>query len=145
MPAPLKTGAGFSLKADPGPSQGPVACCRDLHIFMESNAMDDWKEKKKQLMQTPVFRDMPEDVVGEIAKVVEAKTVPRGTVLFRKGEPGESFWMIETGKVRVFRQDEQGVDLTLSELGPGQSFGERWRSSLESPGRRTWRPWRRAT
>jgi rhodanese-related sulfurtransferase len=91
---------------------------------MESNAMNDWEEKKKQLMQTPVFRDMPEYVVGEVARVVEAKTVPRGTTLFRKGEPGDSFWMIETGKVRVFRQDEEGVELTLSELGPGQSFGE---------------------
>ena len=86
--------------------------------------MDDWEEKRKQLMQTPVFRDMPEDVVGAIAKVVEAKVIPAGTTLFRKGEPGDSFWMIQTGKVRVFRQDEEGVELTLSELGPGQSFGE---------------------
>jgi hypothetical protein len=46
---------------------------------MESNAMNDWEEKKKQLMQTSVFRDMPEYVVGEVAKVVEAKTVSRGT------------------------------------------------------------------
>jgi rhodanese-related sulfurtransferase len=86
--------------------------------------MDDWEEKKKQLMQTPVFRDMPEDVVGEIAKVVEAKVIPQGATLFRKGEPGDSFWMIQTGKVRVFRHDEEGVELTLSELGPGESFGE---------------------
>jgi len=53
--------------------------------------MNDWEEKKKQLMQTSVFRDMPEYVVGEVAEVVEAKTVSRGTVLFRKGEPGEVF------------------------------------------------------
>ena len=86
--------------------------------------MNDWEEKKKQLMQTPVFRDMPEYVVGEVAKVVEAKTVPQGTTLFRKGEPGDSFWMVETGKVRVFRQEEERVELTLSELGPRQSFGE---------------------
>ena len=86
--------------------------------------MDDWEEKKKRLMQTPVFRDMPEDVVGEIAKVVEAKVIPGGTTLFRKGEPGDSFWMIDTGKVRVFRRDEEGVELTLSELGAGDSFGE---------------------
>jgi rhodanese-related sulfurtransferase len=86
--------------------------------------MDDWEEKRKRLTETPVFRDMPEEVVAEIAKVVEEKVVPPRTTLFRKGEPGDSFWMIDTGKVRVFRRDEEGLELTLSELGPGQSFGE---------------------
>ena len=86
--------------------------------------MDNWEEKRKGLSETSVFRDMPEEVMGEIARVVETKVLPAGTILFRKGDPGDSFWLIQSGKVRVFRRDDEGVDLTLSELGPGKSFGE---------------------
>ena len=86
--------------------------------------MENWEEKKKGLSETGVFREMPEEVVGEIARVVEVKVLPAGRVIFRKGDPGDSFWMIQSGKVRVFRSEGEGVDLTLSELGPGKSFGE---------------------
>ena len=86
--------------------------------------MDNWEEKKKGLSETSVFREMPEEVVGEIARVVEMKVLPAGRVIFRKGDPGDSFWVIQSGKVRVFRRDDEGVDLTLSELGSGKSFGE---------------------
>jgi len=86
--------------------------------------MDSWEEKRKGLLETSVFRDMPEDVVGEIARVVEMKVLPAGAMIFQKGDPGDSFWVIQSGKVRVFRRDDEGVDLTLSELGPGKSFGE---------------------
>jgi len=86
--------------------------------------MENWEEKKKGLSETSVFREMPEEVVGEIARVVETKVLPAGRVIFRKGDPGDSFWMIQSGRVRVYRSEGAGVDLTLSELGPGKSFGE---------------------
>jgi rhodanese-related sulfurtransferase len=45
-------------------------------------------------------------------------------LVFKRGDPGDSFWVILSGKVKVFRSDDQGVEITLSEMGPGQSFGE---------------------
>jgi len=81
-------------------------------------------EKKKTLSETAVFRDMPVEMLDEISRVVEDKALPARTVVFKRGDPGDSFWIILSGKVRVFRSDDQGVEITLSELGPGQSFGE---------------------
>jgi rhodanese-related sulfurtransferase len=81
-------------------------------------------DKKKKLSETAVFRDMPVDMLDEISGVVEDRVVPARTVVFKRGDPGDSFWVIQSGKVRVFRSDDQGVEITLSELGPGQSFGE---------------------
>ncbi len=81
-------------------------------------------EKKKKLSETAVFRDMPVHMLDEISRVVEDRRLPARTVVFKRGEPGDSFWVILSGKVRVFRSDDQGVEITLSELGPGQSFGE---------------------
>ncbi len=81
-------------------------------------------EKKKTLSETAVFRDMPVHMLDEVSRVVEDRTLPARTVVFKRGDPGDSFWVILSGKVRVFRSDDQGVEITLSELGPGQSFGE---------------------
>jgi rhodanese-related sulfurtransferase len=81
-------------------------------------------DKRKKLSETAVFRDMPVDMLDEISGVVEDRVVPARTVVFKRGDPGDSFWVIQSGKIRVFRSDDQGVEITLSELGPGQSFGE---------------------
>ena len=81
-------------------------------------------DKRKKLSETAVFRDMPVDMLDEISRVVEDRVLPARKLVFKRGDPGDSFWVIQSGKVRVFRSDDQGVEITLSELGPGQSFGE---------------------
>ena len=81
-------------------------------------------ETKKRLSETAVFRDMPQEMLEEIARVVENRVLPARTRIFDRGDPGDSFWVIESGMVRVFRSDNEGVEITLSKLGPGQSFGE---------------------
>ncbi|MGD2126121.1 MAG: cyclic nucleotide-binding domain-containing protein, partial [Desulfobacteraceae bacterium] len=60
----------------------------------------------------------------EIARIVENTVVPPNTVIFQQGDPGDSFFIINAGKVRVFRKDSEGIETELSQLGPGDSFGE---------------------
>jgi CRP-like cAMP-binding protein/rhodanese-related sulfurtransferase len=86
--------------------------------------MTDLEEKKRRLSETSAFREMPVEMLGDIAKVVEDRVFPAKTLLFKRGDPGDSFWVIQSGKVRVFRRDDQGTEITFSELGPGKSFGE---------------------
>ena len=76
------------------------------------------------LSQTAVFRDMPQEMVEEISRIAETRVLPPRTVIFERGDPGDSFWVIRSGGVRVFRSDNDGVEIALSKLGPGQSFGE---------------------
>jgi CRP-like cAMP-binding protein len=81
-------------------------------------------DTKRRLSETAVFRDMPQEMVEEIARVVETKVFQPRAKIFERGDPGDSFWVIQSGMVRVFRSDNDGVEITLSRLGPGQSFGE---------------------
>jgi rhodanese-related sulfurtransferase len=81
-------------------------------------------EAKKKLRETAVFGDMGEDTLEEIAGVLETKEFPAGTIIFRQKDLADSFWIVDSGKVRVFLRDEEGIETTLSQLGPGQSFGE---------------------
>ncbi len=47
-----------------------------------------------------------------------------GEILFHRGEPGDAFYIIESGQIRVFTLDESGRELTLNTLEAGEAFGE---------------------
>lgn len=55
--------------------------------------------------------------------VLERKYVPRGTMIVRAGETGNSAYLIQSGMVRVFAVHD-GKEIDLARLGPGQIFGE---------------------
>ena len=86
--------------------------------------MNDTKEKQGSLSNVPFFEGVPQEILNEISQVTEEKVVPARAVIFRQNDPGDSFYVINSGKVRVFRRDSDGVETELSRLGPGDSFGE---------------------
>jgi CRP-like cAMP-binding protein len=45
--------------------------------------------------------------------------VPAGTPIIREGEPGDRFYIIDTGTVQVLQRGRP-----IRTLGPGQSFGQ---------------------
>jgi CRP/FNR family transcriptional regulator, cyclic AMP receptor protein len=54
--------------------------------------------------------------------------VPRsyvaGSVILREGDPGDTCYILRSGTARVVRQHPDGRAITLTNLGPGQIFGE---------------------
>jgi len=57
-------------------------------------------------------------------KILDRQFVPAGTVIIQQGSIGNRAFMIESGGVEVFMKDENGREMTLSELGPGAMVGE---------------------
>lgn len=53
----------------------------------------------------------------------EPRCLPRGTVLFRQGDPGHEMFVLSDGHVRLTLHVE-GHDQALAVLGPGDFFGE---------------------
>lgn len=45
-------------------------------------------------------------------------------ILFRQGEPGDAFYLLESGKIRIYTLDDQGQEITLNTLLPGETLGE---------------------
>ena len=76
-----------------------------------------------QLRALPLFAELPDDVMGEVAAQARHRTVPPGAVLCRVGEPGDAFYVVESGMVRVLVPSPQGEEL-VAQLGPGHWFGE---------------------
>ncbi len=51
------------------------------------------------------------------------KEAPAGTVLFREDDPGDTMYIVQSGRVRISREAE-GHNKVLAELGPGEFLGE---------------------
>jgi CRP-like cAMP-binding protein len=49
--------------------------------------------------------------------------LPRGEVLFREGEPGDTMYVIGGGRIQVTKAVEDG-EMVVAELGPGDFLGE---------------------
>ncbi len=76
------------------------------------------------LRQVPLFESLDDETAGELCKLLETLDCEARKVLFRAGDVGDAMYIIERGKVRISVQATDGRELTLTELGRGEFFGE---------------------
>lgn len=77
-----------------------------------------------RLKTVPLFASLKADDLNYINGIVQQVTYLAGQVIFRQGEEGNTFYIIDTGHVSVCRRDESGAEAIVRFLGPGEFFGE---------------------
>jgi CRP-like cAMP-binding protein/ATP/ADP translocase len=82
-------------------------------------AMPSILERVILLKTVSIFARTPDHVLATVASVVEDEEYPPGTEIIRKGDPGDSMFVIVSGRVRV-----HDGDAILAELGEREVFGE---------------------
>ena len=81
-------------------------------------------ERTMTLKAVPFFTQLSDHELDLVRAVASEKTYPKNAVVLTEGEAGDSLYMIQTGKVKVFIGDEEGREIILKILGPGSFFGE---------------------
>ena len=76
------------------------------------------------LKQNALFRDLPNGALTRLAACAAVRNVKAGTTLFQVGDAGDAIYGIVTGRVRIGATSEDGREIFLNLLGPGESFGE---------------------
>ncbi|HYI32650.1 MAG TPA: MFS transporter [Glaciibacter sp.] len=71
------------------------------------------------LQAVPMFSTLPLPAVEQLARGLIPVTVPRGHVLFKQGDIGDRYYLIESGEADVV-----GDGRVVATLGPGEGFGE---------------------
>ncbi len=72
-----------------------------------------------RLKSIPLFEEVGDEELGQIAPFAQEVTVDEGKVLVREGDYSYEFMSIEEGTAEVTRNGEHVAD-----LGPGDFFGE---------------------
>lgn len=76
------------------------------------------------LGRVPFLAVLPAGDRESLAAAARRRRFTRGQVVFHKGDPGESLFIIEEGSVRIYLPSLRGSDLTLALLGSGDYFGD---------------------
>ncbi len=86
------------------------------------------------LARAGIFQGVAPDAVAALVRSLEPAVYPRGHTVFREGEPGESLFIITSGKVKIGRRTPDGRESLITLMGPADMFGE---LALFDPGPRT--------
>lgn len=64
------------------------------------------------------------DTMAALAGQLERVSLPAGALLLRQGDPGDAVFFVVAGRLRVFTIRDDGHEVRLGEVGPGESVGE---------------------
>jgi CRP/FNR family transcriptional regulator len=86
------------------------------------------------LASAPLFAALDAESADTLEKVLTTRTVGRGHIVFKEGDPGDRLFIVLDGKIKIYRAAADGREYLIAVLGAGEMFGE---LSLFDPGPRT--------
>ena len=103
----------------PAPADAvPVAIAR------AEQATASFKEFPDAVHAIPLLSTMSEAAFRRVLGTLVLRRLPAGSFVIREGEPGNSFFFVAGGDLRVFATDGLGRQTELAKLGEGAVFGE---------------------
>jgi CRP/FNR family transcriptional regulator, cyclic AMP receptor protein len=76
------------------------------------------------LARVPIFAGLSGPDLARIANVAVRRSYPAEMVILREGDHGDTCYVMRSGRARVTRQHADGRAITLTNIGPGEIFGE---------------------
>src|SRR3954465_2808260 len=77
------------------------------------------------LQRIKLFSGLSPDECQQVVKKMKRRDFPPNQIIVREGAPGSSMFFLTAGLVEVRKKDPNtGIDFLLTEMGPGQNFGE---------------------
>ena len=77
------------------------------------------KELFRSISAVPVFNELPPEEIAELVPYIGTRTFAAGDTVIREGEPGDSVFIVESGRVRIASNDTH-----VATLGDGDVLGE---------------------
>jgi CRP/FNR family cyclic AMP-dependent transcriptional regulator len=97
---------------------------------LEKNRSEDMSgeislsEEAQSLSQIPLFKGLDQTELENLAELVDQVPYKAGETIFHEHDAGDALYVVERGAVRIWVRDEDVQEVTLSELTPGDFFGE---------------------
>lgn len=76
------------------------------------------------LRKTPLFATLPDDDLRRVADLALARRFGKREAVFREGDRADGFFVVASGKVKVFKLSREGKEQVLHVLEAGQTFAE---------------------
>jgi CRP-like cAMP-binding protein len=87
-------------------------------------AAGELRELPAALHPIPLLSALSEAAFRRVLGTLVLRRLPAGALVIREGEPGQAFYFVATGRLRVYATDGLGRQTQLAELGETAVFGE---------------------
>jgi CRP/FNR family transcriptional regulator len=78
----------------------------------------------KHIAAIPLFEGLPMRHLEDLAMIVADQVYKRGQSIFSEEEEGKGFYVIISGRVKIFKLSAEGKEQILHIFGPGEPIGE---------------------
>lgn len=85
------------------------------------------------IAEAPGLQQLPEEVRRRLERMAEQRNYRRRQVIHFADQPGDYVYLLCSGRVKVARVSDQGREVTLYLVEPGQLFGEEALSESGTP------------
>lgn len=79
---------------------------------------------KNALSESVLFSGLSELDISKVEETGHLVEVEKGRMLFFQGDPGDHFYLVRSGRVKIFKNSPDGKEQILLMAGPGDTFGE---------------------
>jgi len=76
------------------------------------------------IARIPLFEGLPPEQIEDLAMIITDQGFRKGENIFSEGEEGNGFYVVITGRVKIFKLSSEGKEQILHFFGPGEPFGE---------------------
>lgn len=76
------------------------------------------------LHSVPLFSHIPEEKLRDLEQSAVVRKYPKNTLLFFEGDEGGQMYVVKQGLLYAYTDDDDGRQLVLNYLAPGDYFGE---------------------
>jgi CRP/FNR family transcriptional regulator len=76
------------------------------------------------IARVPLFEGLPAEQIEDLAMIVTDQVFRKGETIFSEGEEANGFYVVITGRVKIFKLSPDGKEQILHFFGPGEPFGE---------------------
>jgi CRP-like cAMP-binding protein len=77
-----------------------------------------------QIAAIPLFQGLSRGEYEDLAMIVVDQVIPRGQTIFEEGDEGSGFYVVLSGRVKIFKLSPDGKEQILHILTGGEPFGE---------------------
>ncbi|WP_226036862.1 Crp/Fnr family transcriptional regulator [Aquibacillus saliphilus] len=95
----------------------------DIQIHAH-NCHNDKETHKACVSLVPIFNHLEEEQMDEIMVTAQSVSYKKGEIIYRAGEQSDSLYIINNGKIRIYRLSESGKEQLVRILNTGEFTGE---------------------
>ncbi len=81
-------------------------------------------DEAESLSRVPLFKRLTPDELEQLAAEVDQVKFDANETIFNEQDKGDALYVVDSGSVRIWVLDEDVKPVTLTELKPGEFFGE---------------------